>query len=392
MKKLYFVAIVALLALAMVSCDNFGKPEKGGPSITYDENGLALVEFDISISDRNRALTTPLAKAGVDFYEVVFVYDSEPLAAGQGTEVISTYRTFFREGKTARMMVPAATYHNAVNHNLVTTNDRNAAYLFAGRYDSKTLLAIGVLTGTFVYDDGNPPAIGPAQAISNQTVRVVFTLYPLLTDVNAGATSTFTIEDGGLPGPVVPIKVNEVDIPAFILTLDSANTVGGPTPITGSFSIQMPAAAPVPPASAPLVASLQVADAYQFTTSGYLFDDGDYSLSEFDPLGVTSSITFSNVGAAGTAVTFPLLMTIVTPNKKGLCKVYFEIPVHNQNATVGASNAAIPVIWYLRGGINHHLVDAGKNFNDGDGSQGGALVFAIGDVLEGTGFEVGKTW
>jgi len=131
-----------------------------------------MVHLSIGVGNdpTSRALTADLAKSLVDYYEVAF---KDP--GYNGTTNTKIYRTAWNYAKTGRIAVPAGDYTGA-----------GKAVLFAGRYNDKTLYAVGIITAV-------DSTSGTAD-IKPTTTKVTFTLSPLLNDINGDpATSTFLI-------------------------------------------------------------------------------------------------------------------------------------------------------------------------------------------------------
>jgi len=175
MKKAIFAGFAVLLALAMITCDLFppvSNKDGGGdkPDVVYKDGKPWGVNLTINTGSTNRAMTDAIAKGWVNYYEVAFMY---------GTTI---YRAKWRLGEVGRIAVPFGDY-TSVDPDDVAPGI-GAAILLAGRYDSKTLLAVGNLTTS---------APGGTPDIDANTTSVTFTLTALTTDVKAEIDSTFQI-------------------------------------------------------------------------------------------------------------------------------------------------------------------------------------------------------
>jgi hypothetical protein len=355
MKKAFIFGIAAFFALAVFSC-NIPQDEITTSNVVgYTDDGRAIVDLELGVglSDNSRALHKVLAKAAADFYEVIFF---------DGTDI---YRTSWREGRTARLKLPAATYSGATNY----------AYIFAGRYEDMMLLGVGTIANH--YEAGAPGTAVPGAVIGTNTVKVDFTVTALETDVNATQTgvgaSTFQ------PGTwsVQTIKVNDMNIPVFMFP---ANNTGDDT---ATFNITC--------ATAGLLGQIVYSgDAPKYVTKPYAWPDSrddlpiDLASVNF-PTDVTSTYT------ANDPVDFPIKLEIVTnpddvvTGKGGLCLFGIEIPVLlKTNAPAANGSAAAAKTWYLKGGLNNILLDMGK----AQTGMGGAILIGSGNVLNGNGVEV----
>jgi len=351
MKKMYFVAAAILLAVLIAGCDVIGAPEAPASSVVgYTDDGQPLVSLNVGISGSDgRALTTTLAQAGVDFYEVIFVKAGTP------------YRISWR-GDTAvgRIVVPTGDYDNT---------GTEFAYMFAGRRDTKTLLGVGLLTGA----NGTKPT-QPATEIVGDTTEVTFTVTALTTDITA--TSTFSAKYNSNASNVTPatITVDKTVYPIFLFPKSTTDivgtfTIGGIDLDTGGDHEDSIKIASVTPLTGPKVES-----------KGFIWVEGDNK-----PVGLLSSaFAASNWAAVGDSVKNVLTINITTDNVDGLGLMYFEIPVYMYSTANGSTPSAIT--WYIRGGINNQLPDAGGTAQ----SLGGAIPYGIGDVLGGAGLLINK--
>lgn len=79
MKKFGMIggALVLALALGIMACNTGNLP---GEEALYNEDGRRMVTLTINTGETERALTTPMAKAAADFYEVVF---KDPVVANK---------------------------------------------------------------------------------------------------------------------------------------------------------------------------------------------------------------------------------------------------------------------------------------------------------------------
>jgi len=386
MKKAFFFGIAAVLALAVFSCDDFAAPqtEKTSNIVGYTADGRAILELELGAGTVNkaRALHPTLAAAAADFYEVIFYDDNTQdwgTAPATGPNA-GYYRTSWREGKTARIRVPAGDYgYVAPNPGSADPDEAygnpSYAYIFAGRYDDGMLLGVGRLTSV----DGAAVTV-----ITASTNNADFTVNALTTDVNNTATSTFKV-----PGlPVATIKVNNVEgIPVFMIPRSST--------AAATFGFHFSDDGLGTPVSDDLKAELQSRIIFdyandaskKFTTKPYAWPDSvDDNPRDLDKTG----LAFTGLPTAvNNPLPNPIGLTIATladdKGKGGLCLLGIDIPVIL--ATDVPDDNDIPAkTWHFKGGLNNSLIDLGYE-NMG---MGGAVVIGSGNVLSGSGIIVGK--
>ena len=353
--------IVMLLSLTIITC-GFNAAENQPNIVGYTDDGRPIMELTIN-AGVSRALTDVLARASVDFYEVVFF---------DGTNY---HRATWHRGQAGRLRVPAgATQYD------VATN----AVLFAGIYDSKTLLAVGRLSHI------NGAAVSGATAvIGADTTAVTFTLTSLVTNVSAtGATSTFQITGPtGLPGGAsawataglgtLPTTTDSFGQTIPIFRIPSRNEYAGygntPTvsdgPVQAAFGIDTAAANINAFLPGIIVTDLNVVRTHLHDTNR---PDGFVNVTGV--INTTAGSLGANPvqSAAPSALLTPinLLLTVsTTGNQNGLCRIYLDIPV------VAISTTASGTTWFIRGGINNHQLDGGAAVN----SLGGAILLGIGN-------------
>jgi len=182
MKRAIFAGCAVLLALALVTCDAFPPAVKDGedskPELVTLDNGLPGVYLTIKVADNaGRSMTTAHAKEWTNYYEVAFLDKKGNI-----------WRAKWRGLESGRIAVPFGDYGDvdpSVNPGTPTTPGTPAAIMFAGRYETKSLLAVGKLTQ--VNTD-----VGITE-INADTTSVTFTLIPLNADVKADPDSSFAI-------------------------------------------------------------------------------------------------------------------------------------------------------------------------------------------------------
>ena len=376
MKKTYFIAAAVTLAVLFAGCDGFLQPPEAAGG---NEEGL-IISFRTSdgsiTSDGSRALTTPIAAAGADFFEVVFNNGSRKV------------RTSWGNGATGRIIPGDGDYDNSGVLG-AGTPPKGRAYIFAGR--NGTLLGVGVLV------DVIEGSTSTGLKIINMSVatQVVFEITALNTDVGGLLNPTGLL-------PADPINGSNPAASTFQIELEpsspfSGNMVG---PLLLDNSQNPPLTAPVfvvNPSSSPLDASFDITDTNgkslsesdyddirnaiitpstsntlnRVYSSGFLWEAGNSPFAN-----VTGTIT--SISAVDAPLTLPIALDVTPGTKAGLAKLSIEIPVFMYDSAT-AANGAAPITWYIRGGLNNFNADQGAAFNDGDGSLGGAILIGVGD-------------
>ena len=366
MRKTFFFGLAVLLALAIVACDNFSEPAKAGSNVVgYTADGRAIVELDVSVGGSNgaRALHETLAQAGVDYYEVIFVDHGNPGDPGTGglpsdpgyvapidPRTGSISRLSWREGAVAKLrVVTDVDYDNSLD--VANLTDKGSAYVFAGRYSDKTLLAVGKL-------------IAPT-LITDSMTSVTFEIQALETNItDDAATSTFQ------QTPVTDfyaqkMPINEVDVTVYSIFDDAATSAT--FDITNDLATDGLAKAIVVASTADAVKTLP----FILTEEGAA------------PPAKLASVTITNI-TANNPVAFPLRLTI-TPTipgggkaKAGLTRIFIDLPVYLYNNST-QDKGTDAVTWYFRSGLNNKFLDTGYD----NMSLGGAILIGIGDVFAG---------
>jgi len=190
MKRTLFALFAVLLALSLTTCDLLELPlntDDDSPDSTEDGRSMARLAINVVKGGTGRALTTDLAQADVDYYEVVFkTYGGEYYQVEFDKNANDVART---------IEIPPGDYTGAEN-----------AVMFAGIDVSgaKVLLAIGIISR--IGDPTDDHQIDPSNqsdraSINLNTTSVTFTLTALKNKVGGditnneytAATSTFEI-------------------------------------------------------------------------------------------------------------------------------------------------------------------------------------------------------
>jgi len=334
MKKRVFAAVAVLVALAVFSCVDpiMGTTEP----VQYTDDGRPMVNLTIGTGSSGRALTTALAKPGVDYYEVTF-FDGN-----------TYYRAAWDYTRDGKIRVPAGTYDTA-----------DKAILFAGSFADKTLIAVGVITA----NNGSSATVG---TIDEDTTSVTFTMSPLLNDVRAHVNSSFQITGPGTPTtsyttnfPTARLGTGRV-IPMFVVPKDES--------VAATYTIYTGAIGATS-TFADFADGIIVGPA----TGSKVFRAGISSMDGEVPVLVDDTTTIDATVIVPDAP-FPsdgiIPLTIDTPNEAGLCKIALQVPVY----AIGLSTASPAMTWYIRGGLENSLFDEGAE----NKSIGGAILLGIG--------------
>ncbi|MDR2899895.1 MAG: hypothetical protein LBV20_00040, partial [Treponema sp.] len=92
----------------------------------------------------------------------------------------------------------------------------------------------------------------------------------------------------------------------------------------------------------------------------------------------TGPMSPAAIGAGGFGMTLEVPDVVGTDGKNGMVKVAIEVPVAAYDLAKGN-----PQTWYIRGGLNPHLLDPGQFPQQGANSQiafGGAVVVGFGTL------------
>jgi hypothetical protein len=378
MKKTFLLGFAVLLALALVSCDFFAGPEQIDevPNVVYSPDGrqvtLRLDGQGGPSKNMSRALTDNLAKAGHDYFEVVF-YD--------GTDVA---RASWELGDAAGIRNVPREYDY---------DTAGKAILFVGRKVDKTLLAIGLLTavdgsGTFIsatsetatftvaaLTAGADPDQGTLDAIWAATTAGPPTKDPptFITGDDAGGdpdgddTEIVPLADANT-GAVFPLYKIAAGKPSILAsytigsTHSFAYTGTGPYTFTGGINPYLPGIiiAAIPPPIVPKVP--------RFPRGGGLYW---YAAA---PHALSTKITITNNSTAGALFVAGTTFKIETDDisdKEGVISFCFDIPV---NAIIGGTNA---LTWHIRPGFGTNQYD----LDNGYGSAGGSILLGVGDDI-----------
>jgi hypothetical protein len=357
MKKTIFLGIAALLTLAVFSCSD--------PSLPKADNaeGISLNIVDSS----GRALVGTTAEAGTNFYEAAFKNTTNA--------IIRTTWNYARKGK---IQIEPDTY---------------TVIIMAGRNADKTLLGVG--RPSSIKDDGTTTAIptGLSVTITPTTTDLTFTVYPLLNDIRSTVIKRDHDYDSGTTDidmystfetaitttyPLLTTK-DELGnaVPVFMITKNATTTA------TWKFGIgDLPGMVLSATATAPVIGNLidlfgpNIVVAKATNGSPEMFVTGFSFPDTLDIPKLVAASFDTSVAPAYPMTTGTFNMSFVAPDDDGIVQVAFEVPV------VGFGDAAgdYPVVWYIRGGLNNGLSDAGISPAQPSGVLGGAVVLGFGNL------------
>jgi hypothetical protein len=353
MKKAMFLGFAALLALALFSCDN--------TSVPGDINIPATEGITLGVNNSaGRALSGTTAQPGTDLYEAVFVNAS--------SAIIRATWNYAQKGK---IQIEPGTY---------------TVVIMAGRNSDKTLLGAGTVES--ITGGGSVTPATLSVTIASTTTAINFDVYPLLNNITSTGTSGLYQgeTDGTLPLTDEPGTSNSTFTTALSnltvkyplpLTKDTlGNNVpifminkGGATAATWKFDIGTVSQL------ATLGPQIKVASTSNGTPTIFLTG---YSVP--GSLDVPKLVTTSYTGPAAGAVltTGTISFSITAPNTDGMVQIALEVPVVAVGDTAAGDN---PVVWYIRGGLNNGLIDAGTGTLPApSGVLGGAIVLGFGNL------------
>ena len=327
----------AAALVALVSCGAAELPQEVETlqeAVQYTAGGQRLVNLSIPTGaiDASRSPTADLAKAAVDYYEVVFFNTSES----------AYYRTAGVKGRTLKISVPVGNY-------------ANKAVIFAGTSDEKTLLAVGTITSNIT---GGSEVLSNPALITNETTSVTFTLTPLKAEIYNARTSAFKVTlagyktsngndnhytktIGGKDYPYFKIPANRDDITAELAITDLPNA----NLILATADPQLNSASSViSPASAKVLVGLE--------------NDGGILNGSF-------------LRPAYRTVKIKINTTLDRATTDGWAAISIDIPV------VALAAAANGDQWHVRSGISYTL-DGGPS-GDGGKSTGSCILLQVGN-------------
>jgi hypothetical protein len=390
LKHLCFIGIAVFLASAMVSCDFFSSQEDETPSVEYiiEDGNISAVTLRIDgkggpVMNMSRALTDSLAKAGHDFYEVVFTDGTTIARASWEIGEPAVIQNVPRNGDTG--------IDYAIANRGTFAPGEGAAILFVGRKADKALLAVGLLTEV----DG----VGgtPVPNVTETTRTVTFKAAALTAKADfivAGssfltAAKDLTGDTGAIP-PIPPYGI----VNAVNTTVQTAVYDGQKFPLYRLPHNQSAIAASY------TIACTDTTNAAIFTTAYCpgIISTGDSEIENRVPrypkLGTYPSLpqphvlltvpTLTNNTTADLPFVPGITMSFdtsayATADLGGVVSVVFNIPVFAITADdnpAGTDPTPASITWNIKPGFGANYY----NLDNGTGAAGGAILLGVGDV------------
>jgi len=391
MKKVIFYGLIVFLALFLVTCGGITPSPVGGdtPNVQYSQDGSSVtLRLDGGGTDiiPDRALTSNLAKAGHDYFEVVFYKSATEVARaawslGEAAGIKNVPRNFkygnFTGGGSA------TTPGDSTDPD---TPDASKAIIFVGRSADKTLLAVGRLTAV----DGDNNNL----FISSTSTTVTFTVAALKTGTSfdpTAATPTFT--DSSFVTAPFGTPTGSPSLANTTLKVLTSSKDG----TTATFPLyNVPSATPAINAqytidnvssdfSTNYVTGIKIAatlPAIQPKIPRYPKGGGLYFEAP-SPHALGTTVTISNNAYAVSPLTAfvpGITFTIntngsVAADREGAISFNFDIPVL---AITNAAPAGVssPTTWHIRPGFGTN----GYDLDNGQGSAGGAILLGVGNT------------
>ena len=322
MKKngLQFLIGAALAAILSGACmepfDSFKNPAE------HDAQGRRLVTVTVNLERAARAVNTPLAKAYIDFYEVVF------MGPGAVTEYYSAITTK-GAGKRLSLRVPVGDYTGYLNAGYLEPSGE--AVLLAQA--SVTTPQAASAPWSFTLTALDLRVNGPKTPATTTTTGTSDASDPIYVQINSAAA---------------PIRMTSGGIPFY------APAAGDPVAVTVTTGVKN------------------------------MVDHGAGNVAvvplsrKSDTPPVIVNITPSPAFTASTGV---LTFGFTAPAAgNGLSNIGFDVTV--AAVAVSRSNGLDPVYWHIRNGLNVDVYDNGLNNAT---NTGAGLVFAFGTALPSAG-------
>jgi len=400
MKKAIFAGIVVLLALTLVTCDGVTPVEEddtGKPEIVYRDGQPWGVNLTVNVP-RARSASGDIASLYSDYYEVVF-YDG-----------VTAYRARWREPQKGRIAVPFGTYAltDPTSGSLAAGPPAvGATIMFAGRFESKSLLGVGALTSV---------NSAPGTTIDANTTSVTFTLKPLSANVQADPTSSFkvlfpsSLATSSMTSTTFrvlrdtnPISSQNVEYPIFLINGAAAGKTtatytiveqGGATfPYnTAVIVVDGTALSPPEPTVAPTVTSGTILSDVPPNTRVYpsfKLPDSDVTFGiAADGANSIAAVAFPTAATSAMPASGIIPFTIIpTQAKSGLTWITFEIPVRAMVAAKDINGDT----WYIRSGLRETQLDMGDETKIplAKNSLGGKILLGTNDIND---FAVAGNW
>jgi len=361
MKKLTFVALAAILALAIVSCDNFPLPgDDDIPNVAYAKDGSSVTfRLDgggVTSQEDTRALSKNFAIAGMEFFEVVFTNGTNIARAAWGLgSNVSISGVPRGADTTAGISYAGVDPTVSLSPGSLGTAGTGAAVLFAGRKDG-TLLAVGKVEKV----NGASVAL-----VNEESITVTFGLAAL-----TGNVSTLVLSNSGTDSADISAKYKSYS--AF-----PAKAIRAGATVTATYTLDSSAGTfPIADIVKAFGTTLGLVGTVttKFYIPRYELPGGGYEEIP-GQLQVPTATCTTQLGSSGSIV-----FSIATvADSSGVTSFTFDIPVQAMIATV--STQVPPVAaqeWHIRPGFKSGYLDVGAA---GIGGVGEAALIYIANAL-----------
>jgi hypothetical protein len=358
MKKKVTLGIIAVLAIVgfsmiMLAC---------GGSMSLETPETAGITLNISGEGAARALTGTSAQAATTFYEATFLFDVDSNDSWNPTDDTDTtiIRTVWNWNSTGKITLPAGNYK---------------MLLMVGRDADRTLLGVGRVT-TVTEADGSTPAVNAGTGvfpITADTTALTITIAPLVTNIGgvgtwtdattwANGTSSFKITSSA-GADLEEVYFNKLSQDGAFVPL--FHLVPGVVTATWALNLGTPGVA----LSADYGADIVTVGGGEISESGIASNPRRVTVGF-----ITDPVADAAIDVAG----FGLNITVpaVVAGAYGMSQIGITVPVAAYTSTDGN-----PQTWYIRGGLNSHLLDGGAGAAS-SGELGGAVAISFGDVSQ----------
>jgi hypothetical protein len=332
-----FLVGIVLIAVVFGACaEPFGPPED---PVEYDAQGRRLVTINVDVEKAARAVNLKVAKAYIDFYEVVFV------RVGTPNDEYYSATTTKGAGKRLSLRVPVTGTYQAYLFAGHLEDSDNAVLLAQATDDNGSLDPVDNHDWTFSLtalklqvNGPTNPATTPGTGMSSVSTN------PIYVEIGAGAGSVF-ITDGKIPYYKLP---NE-DTPVLV-TVKTGVTIGV------SYGTDNISIVPLGETSPHVDLSALIKDGTDDIIPSIAAVSGP-------PEFVGGVLTFG--------FQTPLLADFPT---KGESNIGFDVSV----ALVNYDDRVNPFQWHIRNGLEQEEYDNGV---DDETNTGIGLVFAWGTTI-----------
>jgi len=295
MRKTFVTALIALLVMLAVSCDNVNTGQ--------NDDGLVTLNVNTGGTAGSRSITDTQAKDTADYVEVIFKSGSD------------YYRANGYQGANLKVKVPAGTY------------DNSNTLILIGKKSDGTLLAFGTATTTVTVGPGEAP--DPTITLSASSIE---------TNISAGTGTDFVITNTNI------VAVN----PAFTTTVVNNGVFFDGT--TACFQVPTGVVATTYPDGIEVTLGLTNAD---FSTLGDRIKvQSSANPVKFTPIGssppinpITGSVKPTTDLSAG-----EIEFAFNTTTTEGKYAITFDFPVVGYSLAWSAGKGSQPLTWHIKAG------------------------------------------